>query len=107
MSINDSACENDAPGGKDAGCTSMTGSEPSPGAGQAENPVFFGDLWVGDRFTAYNGLWTKVDWESARHHSNASRALASRGFGYIGDTLCNFEKESLVTFVPPRYNNVS
>ncbi len=65
------------------------------------NSVKFGDLWVGDRFVAYGSLWTCIDRETARKHGSESINLLERGYGYVGDTLCSFEPNSMVNFVPP------
>ncbi len=61
----------------------------------------FNDLWVGDRFTAANGLWTKLDHRTARRHSPESIALGERGLGYVGDTICSFDKTDEVIFEAP------
>jgi hypothetical protein len=65
------------------------------------DPTVFSDLWVGDRFNAYGELWTKQGHDAARQHSKESIALGARGYGYIGDTICSFEPEDAVEFVPP------
>lgn len=61
----------------------------------------FDELWTGDRFIAYEALWTKIDPECARKHSKESMALGERGHGYIGDTICSFDREDEVRFLPP------
>jgi hypothetical protein len=61
----------------------------------------FGTLWVGDRFTAYDNLWTKLGHDTARQHSESGLKLGDRGYGYIADTICSFDKHDAVTFVPP------
>lgn len=59
------------------------------------------DLWVGDRFRAHGSLWTYVGEGTARKHSAASIALGAQGHGYIGDTVCGFEPDEEVAFIPP------
>lgn len=68
--------------------------------GVAEQALF-GTLWVGDRFTADGNLWTKLGHDTARQHSESGINLGDKGFGYIGDSVCSFDKEDAVTFVPP------
>ena len=68
----------------------------------AEQLVFAG-LWVGDRFNAYGHMWTKLGHATARQHSPEAIALRERGYGYICDTICSFEPESAVDFVPPAH----
>ena len=60
----------------------------------------FDELFIGDRFVFVNTLWTKVDPDAARKHSKSSIALAAKGFGYVGDTICSFERNDKVDFVP-------
>lgn len=60
----------------------------------------FSDLTGGDRFMAYGSLWTKLGHDTARKHSKESRMLGERGYGYIGDSLCSFERTDEVEFVP-------
>ena len=62
----------------------------------------FTDLWVGDRFTAFGELWTKLDHQTARQHRKESIALGERGCGYLLDTICSFRRDDAVQFVPPR-----
>lgn len=62
--------------------------------------VKFEQLWVGDRFRACDSLWTCIGGGRARKHSDSSIKLGTRGFGYIGDTVCSFEANDLVEFVP-------
>ena len=64
-------------------------------------PLVFADLWVGDRFNAHGSMWTKLGHDTARQHSERAIALRDRGYGYIGDTICSFEPENAVEFVPP------
>ena len=64
-------------------------------------PLVFADLWVGDRFNAHGSMWTKLGHETARQHSPRAVELGLRGYGYIGDTICSFEPENAVEFVPP------
>jgi hypothetical protein len=72
--------------------------------------VSLGDLRVGDRFLAYGSLWTYLgndgrDNLTARKHSPESINLAARGYGYIGDTICSFERSERVEFVAPNAGN--
>ena len=62
----------------------------------------FDQLCSGDRFSrsGKDDLWTKIDPNTARHHSNESRSLRERGYGYIGDGICSFERDEEVEFVP-------
>lgn len=62
----------------------------------------FDQLYTGDRFrrSGKGDLWTKIDPDSARLHSDESRALGKRGYGYIGDAICDFERDDEVEFVP-------
>lgn len=62
----------------------------------------FGKLWVGDRFTAYGSLWTRLDHRTARQHSERSIQLGPDGGGYMADTICTFTTEEAVVFVPPQ-----
>ena len=62
----------------------------------------FADLWSGDRFVAFGTLWTKIDPDYARKHSKESIALAEQGHGYMGDTVCSFDRDDEVGFVPPK-----
>ena len=61
----------------------------------------FDELWVGDRFVAYDALWTKIGHGCARKHGKESMVLGDSGHGYRGDTLCSFESEDDVRFLPP------
>lgn len=61
----------------------------------------FDDLWIGDRFVSGETLWTKIDHDTARQHSEQSIALGELGHGYIGDMICSFEYEDEVRFLPP------
>lgn len=58
-------------------------------------------LWVGDRFRSGGTLWTLLEPGIARRHSAGSVALGSRGWGYLGDSVCSFELGTRVEFVPP------
>lgn len=61
----------------------------------------FKDLWVGDRFKMSDkSLWTKISHDCARKHSKESISLKENGYGYLGDTVCYFELEDLITFCP-------
>lgn len=62
----------------------------------------FGALWVGDRFTAHGSLWTRLDHRTARQHRPESIELGERGAGFLADTICSFEPDEQVEFVPPR-----
>lgn len=64
--------------------------------------VMISKLWVGDRFYAYDKLWTYLGEHTARNHRKESIQLGERGYGYIGDTICSFEPDELVRFVPPQ-----
>jgi hypothetical protein len=64
-------------------------------------PLTFFDLWVGDRFLAFDAIWTKLDIEYARHHTDVSLRLEARGYGYIGDSVCTFENNVPVQFLLP------
>lgn len=68
----------------------------------------FEQLHAGDRFrrSGKGDLWTKIDPGTARRHSNESRALGGRGYGYIGDGICSFERDDEVDFVPVSDNAV-
>jgi hypothetical protein len=66
--------------------------------------TIFSDLWVGDRFFLEGSPlvpWTKLGPDTAREHSLPSIALAERGFGYLGDTICSFDRDDPVKFQPP------
>lgn len=58
----------------------------------------FQQLWVGDRFTNGDTLWTKLDGQTARRHSPESISLGNSGVGYIWDTICSFDQDDLVVF---------
>jgi Lar family restriction alleviation protein len=62
----------------------------------------YGSLWVGDRFTAFGNLWTKLGHNTARQHSKASITLGAQGHGYIGDTICSFVQTEEVEFIAPQ-----
>lgn len=63
--------------------------------------VKFKELWIGDRFLAHNGLWTKISKDTARQHCERELNLKERGWGYIGSAHCSFEEpEYEVEFVP-------
>ena len=66
--------------------------------------VVFNDLYVGDRFIAYEALWTKIDTDIARKHSEDSMNLGERGYGYRLDSICSFDNDDEVRFVPPPVN---
>ena len=72
-------------------------------SGKMKQPekVKFEELHLGDRFTAHNALWTKIDCGIARKHSKESRALGNHGFGYLGDTILSFERAEKVVFQAP------
>jgi hypothetical protein len=72
-------------------------------SGKAKQPekVKFEELYLGDRFTAHDALWTKIDWHIARKHSKESRALRNDGFGYLGDTIVTFDRAEEVVFEAP------
>lgn len=61
-------------------------------------------LWVGDRFRAYDQLWTVIQPEGqnriARQHPEAEQKLGAKGFGYIGSVICTFEAWVKVEYVP-------
>lgn len=61
----------------------------------------FDALYVGDRFTAYDSLWTKIDVGVARKHSEDSINLGERGAGYRLDSICSFPDDDEAQFVPP------
>ena len=63
-------------------------------------------LIPGDRFFCESCLWTVVNTfkggdRLSRKHTPESIALADKGYGYTGDTLCSFSGETMVLFVPP------
>lgn len=63
-------------------------------------------LWAGDRFRAYGSLWTYLGAESdadgtARKHSEHSIEMGDRGYGYMADSICTFERDVSVEFVEP------
>ena len=62
----------------------------------------FDQLYAGDRFSrsGKDDLWTKIDPGAARRHSDESRSLGDRGYGYYGDAICSFERDDEVEFVP-------
>ncbi len=62
--------------------------------------MIFSDLVPGDRFIAFGKLWTKIDVDTARGHSTASIDLEAKGYGYIGDVICSFDKRDKVEFKP-------
>lgn len=62
--------------------------------------IKFEELTVGDRFNALNTIWTKLSATTARKHSTTSIELGSKGYGYIGDSICSFELEERVEFLP-------
>lgn len=64
--------------------------------------IQFKDLTSGDRFRFQGCLWTKLDFSSARQHSDQSIILAERGFGYAGDLVCNFALNERIEFVAPQ-----
>lgn len=65
-------------------------------------------LWIGDRFRAYDAIWTLYGpvsddnggWARARKHGEESVRLKDRSFGYMGDNLCSFEPDEEVEFIP-------
>lgn len=61
----------------------------------------FNSLWVGDRFRAHGNLWTYLGSGTARQHSRHSIQLHHSGHGYTSDTICSFEPNEQVEFVPP------
>lgn len=64
--------------------------------------IQFKDLTNGDRFRFSGNLWTKLDFSSARQHSDQSIILAERGYGYAGDLVCNFALNERIEFVAPQ-----
>ncbi len=62
----------------------------------------FDQLCPGDRFIAYDSLWTKIDADAARKHSKESMALGDHGYGYVGDLICSFERNDEVLFLPSK-----
>jgi hypothetical protein len=60
--------------------------------------VKFSALWLGDRFTSGDKLWTKLSHSTARNHSSEELALEENGFGYIGSAVCSFEPDDMVVF---------
>jgi hypothetical protein len=79
----------------------VRGLIPGEGVAPSKDQVEFDKLWCGDRFVAFGALWTKLDADTARKHSAASRGLQMRGVGYIGDAVCSFNPSDIVVFVPP------
>jgi len=70
--------------------------------------VDFQRLRCGDRFLYETvTLWTKLDGETARKHSDQSQALGTEGYGYNGDTICTFDRHEQVTFIPPNVEIVN
>ncbi|KWU19200.1 hypothetical protein [Burkholderia cenocepacia] len=63
--------------------------------------VRFDALYLGDRFKAHDRLWTKIDWDTARRHSEAGLALGGNGMGYIGDAITSFDHAKKVVFEAP------
>ncbi len=71
--------------------------------------IEFKKLHVGDRFVfeLQDGsltLWTKINNNEARHHSNNSIDLKQNSYGYIGDVIASFEDDDLVNFLPVNFH---
>jgi hypothetical protein len=79
---------------------SISGDEPEYAPGSC-SVVRFDQLTAGDRFEALGRLWTKIDCDVARKHSEASLMRGAKGYGYIGDSLCSFDPQDVVSFVAP------
>lgn len=84
---------------------------PATGSFKEAPPIarrMFDELYAGDRFQRINSLdelvlgevWTKLDSQTARRHSPESIKLGSQSNGYIGDTICAFDEDDAVSFVP-------
>lgn len=65
--------------------------------------MIFSELHPGDRFVAYKNLYTKLDHQKARKHSQESSDLLDKGYGYIGDPIVSFDPNEQVRFVPAVY----